>query len=375
LIVRIEQLFEDGLREGIFSGASLLAAARGTILFERQWGHTRSGGSPISTETRFDLASLTKILVTTPLAVCAASTGALRLDHTLDAFFAPDVLPADKRDISIRHLLNHCSGLPAYRPFYRDLISLPPPSRRPALLDAILRTPLAAPPGTVACYSDLGFLLLGIILEKLFDGRLDRVARKMVFDPFRIDSLHFRSMEVPTGPEIIPSLSPAGGLSFAATEHCPWRKRLLVGEVHDENCYCLGGVAGHAGLFGTARGIFTLLSRFLDIAREGSGEPAWSSDILAEFWSRQGIVPDSTWALGFDTPSASNSSAGRFFSPRSVGHLGFSGTSAWMDLERSVIIILLTNRIYPTRCNEKLKAFRPSAHDLTMELLHATQEF
>lgn len=371
----LDRLFQDGLREGVFSGASLLAAAPGKILLERQWGHTQSGGTPVSQDTRFDLASLTKVLVTTPLAIRAVSTGALDLDRTLDAFFPPGSVPPDKRGISVRHLLNHCSGLPAWHPCYLDLIGLPAAGRKAALLSTILGTPLASRPGTLSCYSDLGFLLLGAVLERVLGGPLDRLARELIFKPFGIDELHFRPMSVPRDPEIVPEEVESGrGLSFAATEQCGWRKRLLVGEVHDENCYCLGGVAPHAGLFGTARGVFRLVTRLLDIAGGRSDAPGWSPGVLAEFSRRQELVPGSTWALGFDTPSDSSSSAGRCFSARSIGHLGFSGTSLWIDLDRSVMVVLLTNRIYPTRHNEKLKPFRPLAQDAVMEWLHASEQ-
>lgn len=368
----LEEVFLHALEDRVFSGASLLVAAPGDILYHRNWGATFRGGKPVSDDTRFDLASLTKALVTAPLYVWAVTTGRLDLDSRISAFFPPGLVPPGKAAVTLRHLLNHCSGLPAYHPFYLELIGTPPPRRKAALLSLILATPLLDAPGRVSCYSDLGFLLLGMILESTFGKSLESLAAEILFEPLEIKSLHYRPFTAPTDPEPLPDIPTAGTVEFAATEQCPWRRRLIVGEVDDENAYCLGGVAGHAGLFGTAFGIFRLLSFLMDVH---SGKNAsWSPAILREFWKRQDIVPGSTWALGYDTPSASGSSSGVCFSPRSVGHLGFSGTSFWIDLDRGIMVILLTNRIYPTRENEKLKAFRPLVHNLVMEALHATSK-
>jgi CubicO group peptidase (beta-lactamase class C family) len=145
---------------------------------------------------------------------------------------------------------------------------------------------------------------------------------------------------------------------------------MIVGEVHDENAFSLGGVAGHSGLFGIAQGAFILISFLWDICRDSLQNDAWSSEVVKDFWTRQNIVPQSTWALGFDTPSSSNySSCGRFFSSRSVGHLGFTGTSFWLDLDQGILVVLLTNRVYPTRENNKIRQFRPMLHNLVMKEL------
>ena len=141
--------------------------------------------------------------------------------------------------------------------------------------------------------------------------------------------------------------------------------------MHDENAYCLGGVAGHAGLFGTARGICDLLRALWNIHNGGDASVALAPSVVRAFWMRQNLVPESSWALGFDTPSAAGSSAGTRFSSRSIGHLGFTGTSFWMDLEREILVILLTNRVHPTRTNDRIKLFRPVFHDVVMDCLYA----
>lgn len=364
---RLERLIEEALRERIFSGVCLLAASPERIVIETARGRRRFGGGPIDFQTHFDLASLTKPLVTAALFMTAVSQGRIGLEDPLRSFFPRSVLPRDKEDITTADLLNHSSGLPPYHPFFLELIQVPPEDRKHRLLSSILRTPLLSSPREACRYSDLGFILLGFLLETIFDSPLDRLASQLIFDPIGAGELGFRPLVPSTDPADPPRILGGQDLRFAATEDCPWRKRLLQGEVHDENAYCLGGVAGHAGLFGTARGVFTLISFLWGVYRNASRNAAWSSDVLKDFWTRRSSGEGDTWALGFDTPSPAGSSAGNRFSPRSVGHLGFTGTSFWLDLEQEVLIILLTNRVHPTRANERMKGFRPLLHNTVME--------
>ena len=155
---------------------------------------------------------------------------------------------------------------------------------------------------------------------------------------------------------------------FAATEDCLWRKKVLKGIVHDENAYALGGYSGHAGLFSNAREVY-ILTNLLREHYRGEREDYLRPETVRDFFRRAGVVKGSTWALGWDTPSPENSSSGGCFSKRSVGHLGFTGTSIWIDLERDVILIFLTNRVHPTRKNEKIREFRPVLHDMVMKEL------
>ncbi len=258
---RLDAEFEAAICRGAFSGASLLISQGPAPIFERTWGSVESGGAPVTPSTRFDLASLTKPLVTAPLCMAAIERGLLSLDDPISRFF-PGSVPTDKEGITVRSLLSHSSGLPAYGPFYLELIKLPPDARRNALASMILQTPLDNPPGKTANYSDLGFMLLGLILERQMGGRLDRLARDFLFVRLGIDELHF--CPVSPGASLSPPYSvlspPSSVHTFAATQFCPWRKRLLSGEVDDENAWTLNGVAGHAGLFGTGRGVFKLLS-------------------------------------------------------------------------------------------------------------------
>lgn len=340
---------------------------------EATWGRTRVDGRSIGATTLFDLASLTKSLVTAPLYMWAVARGALGLEDTLERFFPRAFVPPDKRAVTIRCLLSHSSGFPPYYPYYRELISLPARERRSAVLTRILATPLTAEPGEAAVYSDLGYILLGFLLEDVFGKPLDTLASEVLFEPLGLQrpsnrpALGFRRLEVPDDPEVPSNGTDWEGAAFAATEACPWRKRLLEGEVHDENAYVLGGVAGHAGLFGTARGIHRLLGFLWDVHQGLVETTDWSPEVVRTFWTRAEAPSGTTWTLGFDTPSGDHSSAGHHFTPGTVGHLGFTGTSWWFDLRQEILVILLTNRVYPSRGDERIKAFRPLLHNLIME--------
>jgi len=377
---RLDAEFKAAICRGVFPGASLLISHGLAPIFERTWGSVETDGVAVTPSTRFDLASLTKPLVTAPLCMAAIRRGFLNIDDPLSRFF-PGSVPRDKEEITVRRLLAHCSGLPAYRPFYLELIKLPPEARRNALLSMIVQTPLDAPPGKTAEYSDLGFMLLGLILEKQMGERLDRLAQDFLFARPRIDELHFCPIdELRTEDGGQKSLlrhppsairPPSSGSLYAATQICPWRKRLLSGEVDDENAWTLNAVAGHAGLFGTARGIFKLLSFLLNIYEGNLADPPWSRDLVRLFWTRTQISEGlSDWCLGYDTPSRKGySSAGRHFSSNTIGHLGFTGVSFWLDLEKRVLVILLTNRVHPTRQNDEIRQLRPVLHDIIMEAL------
>ena len=191
----LDSEFKAAIRRGVFSGASLLISRGWAPDFERVWGTVESGGVAVKRSTRFDLASLTKPLVTAPLCMAAVERGLLNLDDPVSRFF-PGSVPRDKEGITVRSLLSHSSGLPAYEPFYLELIKLPLEARPDALASMILQTALDNPPGKTANYSDLGFMLLGLILERQMGARLDRLARDFLFARLGIDELHF----CPIGP-------------------------------------------------------------------------------------------------------------------------------------------------------------------------------
>ena len=281
----------------------------------------------------------------------------LRLDDYVARFF-PNFGAHGKHVITLRQLLSHSSGLAAWRHYYKGIDNLR--DARAYVYTQLLNEHLESPPGRKAVYSDLGFMLLGAVVEKVSGLNLDQYCQENIFRPLALHDTGFINLENRRwrGAKLQEE-------QFAPTECCPWRKRVLCAEVHDDNAYAMGGVAGHAGLFSTVDDLHRLVSCLIACYQ---GACAFlSATLLREFWMRDGRVADSTWALGWDTPSARNSSAGTFFSPLSVGHLGFTGTSVWIDLEKNVHVIVLSNRVHPSRENEKIKAFRPALHNAVMQ--------
>ena len=359
----------EGVSEGVFPGAVLMLVARGTIAFQETYGQAAllPASRPMSRETLFDLSSLTKPLATTAATLLLIQENRVSLDTKVSSLL-PAFSGREKNSISLRHLFCHCSGLPAWVPFYERVdykeISSPgllgTDAAKAYVYEEAAKEPLAYEVGTATAYSDLGFILLGQIVETLSGDPLDRFCRSRIFDPLGLHHTFFIPVNSP---------APASAGAFAATEACPWRQKVMCGQVHDENAYAIGGTAGHAGLFSTAAETHRLVEQWVK-AWHGR-ETLFHPKLVREFCRIQEIVPDSTWALGWDTPSPAGSSSGHYFQDPSIGHLGFTGTSIWIDLERRNWVILLTNRVHPSRSNEKIRKFRPEIHDLAMKALGA----
>lgn len=348
----------QALTDGVFPGAVLLAARGGEVLVHAAYGTANLyNHQPVTLATVFDLASLTKPLATTLAVMLLYQQGRLDPDERL-----PAVLPAaahgDKRHITIAQLLAHTSGLPDYRPYYRQIALLPESERRLRLRQFLLDEPLLHPPGARVLYSDLDFMLLEWIVEAAAGQQLDRFLAEHVYAPLQVTALFFIDRKRPVPPA-----------AYAATEHCAWRDRLLEAEVHDENAYALGGVAGHAGLFGTAAAIHTVLAELLAAYHGQPAAKLFRSDVVRRFWQP---VPGSGKALGFDLPSADHPSCGHFFPSDSIGHLGFTGTSFWIHRIQQLSVVLLTNRVHPSRDNCSIRQFRPEIHDAVMQALLTT---
>ena len=350
----VNDLMLEGIRDRVFPGAVLLVGQGDQPLLTEAYGRANVfAGQAMTRETVFDLASLTKPLATTLAVARLVDLGRLDLDEPVGKWL-PALTGSDKGTITTRQLLCHRSGFPAHRLFYMTLKSLPPGMRHDAVLDLLVQTPLADAPGACTLYSDLGFMLLCRLVEAVCGCPMNQFLDAEIYAPVGLNGLFFVDLTIPRqhfGP-------------YAATELCPVRNRLLVGQVHDDNAWFAGGVDGHAGLFGTAGAVFHLL-RYLSAALQGRAPNAvLSRQILSEMIF--GVKTDS-YLLGFDRPSVPNSSAGRYFSANTIGHLGFTGVSFWMDLEKDVCIILLTNRVHPFRWNMRLGSFRPRIHDRIME--------
>jgi CubicO group peptidase (beta-lactamase class C family) len=310
----------------------------------------------VTPETAYDVASLTKVVATTAAAMLLVQRKEIDVDTLLGDLLSGFVVGRAPgglaRQITLRHLLAHNSGLPGYVEFFRTATS--PES----LIRACMELPLEAEPGTRAEYSDPGFILLGKALEVRMGEPLDSWLSREVLAPLGLSATGFCP-------------APALRDSIPPTEEDTWfRHRLIQGEVQDENASVLKGVAGHAGLFSNVGDLLRFAAEIVGAGAVNSPNGApnlFEAATVKQFTQRQGPVGSSR-ALGWDTPSP-NSSAGRHFSGYSVGHLGFSGCSLWIDLEAAVAIVLLTNRTWPDRKNQLIREVRPAFHDAIREAL------
>jgi CubicO group peptidase (beta-lactamase class C family) len=280
------------------------------------------------------------------------------LSQTLDSFLA-ETQASPLGQISLQDLLSHQSGLPAWRPFYQSFSPVFPSEpesrqqRMQVVLDMILKEPIDRGSSSTSVYSDLGYMVLGFVVERVTGQSLADFSRERIFLPLEADNLAFGIHDV------------HGNVSgrIAPTEKDPWRGRVLQGEVHDENAAALGGIAGHAGLFGTAQAVGRITKAWLD---GFFGKPSiFRQELVTQFVN---VQAGTSWALGWDTPSHPSSS-GQWFSPQSFGHLGFTGTSIWIDPIRELEVIFLSNRVHPTRENQAIKVFRPQLHDVIIQEL------
>ena len=265
--------------------------------------------------------------------------------------------------MTLRHVLAHASGLPAHRAFYEEAWGRL--TARDDILHAAAREPLVAAPGARAVYTAVGFILLGWLLERRLGGRLDALAAHAIFEPLGLASTAFVDLEDDAGSRFKHGFAPRlpAGRSFAATESCAVRGRMVVGEVHDLNAFAMGGVAGHAGLFSTAAELGRLALALVTAWQGDAPANLVDTQIIRELWRPSG-VPGSTWRLGWDGPAVNGSQAGERLSRAAVGHLGFTGCSLWIDPARARVIVLLSNRVHPlVRDDPRFRAFRPAVHD------------
>ncbi|WP_244154213.1 serine hydrolase domain-containing protein [Desulfospira joergensenii] len=351
---------ENGVRESVFPGGVILVARGKKILFHEAYGMADpKENRRVRKDSIFDLASLTKPLATAALINILVKQGKLGLETRLGEVIL-EAGSGPKAGITIDMLLRHTSGLPPYREYYRSLIRTGAMSRRD-LRNMILKEPLEGSPGKHQNYSDLGYMFLAWVIERLMELRLDRAAARFIYEPLGIRDLFFVELKAREGDgfDKLPVKESGNKLRMVSTQSCPWRGKILTGEVDDDNAWAVGGIEGHAGLFGDAPAIHAFCCEVLDGLHHRSCK-VLSPGVLASFVKK---YRGQDMVAGFDSPSPSRSSAGRFFSRASVGHLGFTGTSFWIDPESDFIVILLTNRTYPSRANEEIKKFRPKIHD------------
>ena len=340
-------LLRDAVDRHVFPCATLEVGGANTVHVQEACGtQTYDSSSPAATmETVFDLASLTKVIATTTIVMGLIDQGRLQLDAPVSRWIRA-WQGNDRRATTLTDLLEHASGLTAHLPFYRDHIG------RADYEHAIATLPLEYRPRTRSIYSDLGFILLAFLATDAADGiGLDDQFSAIV-ERLQLGDIRYRP--------------PASWRPRTApTEVQPWRGRLLRGEVHDENGWALGGVAGHTGLFGTAPAVGRFARALLQTV---AGQPRLAqTSTLARFLTHT-AVPGSSRALGWDT-MLPTSSCGRRLSSDAIGHTGFTGTSLWIDPRQDLYVVLLTNRVHPTRANEQILAFRPVLHDAIVEAL------
>jgi CubicO group peptidase (beta-lactamase class C family) len=344
---------EDAITARSFPAASIAVSYRGELVALRAFGHLTyepSSGEPTA-ETLFDLASVTKVVATTTIAMILYQRGLLDLDIPVISIVAEFGGEDPRRDeVTLRMLLAHSSGLPAYEKLFLRA------STREALLDAAFTTALAHEPGQHAEYSDIGFIILGVALERLADEMLDRLCQREIFGPLGMSRTTFNPAA-----EIHALIPPTA-------DDQTFRHRIIQGVVQDENASVLGGVAGHAGVFSTAQDVAVLAHAFLQ-GSSGILRP----ETIALFTKRETSPAGTSRALGWDTPSAPSQS-GRYFSANSYGHLGYTGTSLWIDPEHGLSVTLLTNRTWPDCQNKAIQQLRPRFHDAVVEALSPTSK-
>ena len=358
-----DAVIQDAIAARAFPAATVEVGMRGAVAWRKAFGRLSYDDDAAETtlETIFDLASLTKVMATATLAMRAMDEGLLRLEDPV-ADWIREWRGADREQVTIRDLLEHTSGLTSYLPLFRDYTG------RAEFQDAISSLPLEYPPRSRAVYSDLGFMLLAFVIE---DARSRASANRTpgAFDQAAAFANQFRRIGLLVTDQPLTFSPPREWRHRTApTEHDPWRGRTLRGEVHDENAWALGSAAGHAGLFGTASAVGAFARAVLHTLHD---EPILARTETMRTFVARSSVPGSSRALAWDTMRPT-SSCGTLMSQSSIGHTGFTGTSLWIDWERDLYVVLLTNRVHPTRENDAIRLIRPRFHDAVIGELRAS---
>ncbi|MCZ6703305.1 MAG: serine hydrolase [Ignavibacteria bacterium] len=345
----IDKIIQSAITDNAFPGAVVLVSKEGKRIYEKAFGHLtyEDSSAVVTTNTIYDIASLTKVIATSTAAMICYDRNLFDLDNPVSNYI-PDFALNGKENVTIKNLLLHNSGLPSFKPFYKKYSS---PDK---VINDIYSTVLQYQPGTKTIYSDLGIITLAKVIEKVTGKSLDDFSQEEIFKPLVMNSTLF---------------NPADSLKYkiAPTEYDDyWRNKLVWGKVHDETSFLLNGVAGHAGLFSTASDISHLLLMLLNEGNYNSKRIIKEKTIqlFTKRYSQQ-----STRALGWDTKSNTGSSAGDLFDSTSFGHLGFTGTSVWIDPTRELFVVFLTNRVNPTRENIKLYKVRPALHNAIIKAI------
>ncbi|MBI3474407.1 MAG: beta-lactamase family protein [Acidobacteria bacterium] len=351
-------ILEKAITARAFPGCACAVSLRGELISHHALGRFTydPSSSAVTAASIFDLASVTKAIATTTMAMILYERGLLDLDAPVAAVvpeFTSNNSDPRRRDVTLRMLLAHSSGLPAYEKLYQRTTT------REELLAAAFTTGLTADPGTRSEYSDIGFIVLGIALERLADEPLDTFCQREIFGPLGMAHTTFNPPKS-WRDQIVPTANETGSPENSAST---WRGRIIQGEVQDENASLLGGIAAHAGLFAPVENVALFAHTMLN-----GGRPILRPETVELFTRREASPEGTSRALGWDTPSTPSQS-GKYFGPRSYGHLGYTGTSLWIDPDRQLSITLLTNRTWPDCQNQSIKQVRPTFHDAIIEAL------
>ena len=345
LVPRLDSVIRAAIADHATPGATIAVVRRGKLLLLKGYGHTDwARGAPRANDsTMYDMASLTKVVATTTAAMILEDEGTLDLSRTV-ASYLPEYDVPDKRAITVRMLLTHTSGIRSNFPLWKEA------KGREQYFAGMVTFPLVREPGSAVEYTDWNMVLMQFIIERLTGQTLDQFVQARVFGPLGMRDTRYKPPE---------SLKPR----IAPTETEDFRGGQVWGVVHDETAWALGGVSGNAGLFSSARDLAVFVQMLLNGGSYG-GVQLIKPSTVARWTARQ--RPDASRALGWDTPSP-QSSAGRFFSLRSFGHTGFTGTSIWADPEKELFVVLLTNRVNPTRDNQKIGPLRRAVADVVQQ--------
>ena len=346
----VDSVIRNAIADGASPGVALAVGRHGKLVRLRGYGRTdwNPFAPDVTDSTVYDLASLTKAMGTATVAAQLVSEGRLQLNSPIHRYLRNWPSKGMHGQITVRHLLAHTSGLPAGYDIWEGTRT------REQRIAALAKLKVYSRPGTARNYSDVGMILLGAIIEEVMDARLDAVLATRLFTPLAMRDTRFNPLRFET------TGSPLSLAVIAPTELDTYVRRSLVhGVVHDLNAWALDGVAGHAGLFSSARDMATYAQSILDAAH-GADTPLFPGGSFASWVEERSFGRP----LGWDIPTGPTSSAGKYFSSASIGHTGFTGTSMWIDPERDVFVVLLTNRLNPSANNQKHLKLRRDVHDL-----------
>lgn len=355
---KLYAICQEAIRDRAFPGLAIDASWKGRTALSIAAGRVAwpPWAPEVSNDTIYDLASLTKPLATAMLYMSLVSEGLTSLDTEIGPFFKK--MPEDKCAVNIRDLLSHTSGLPAHRPYFKQLMGASPSEARQKMEEWIINEPLCFKPGSNWLYSDPGYILLALIAERICGKPFRELVWEYLFRPLGISGIFWGGERALRAFDVAPS------------EFCPYRKRVIMAETHDMNAWVLGGAAGHAGLFSKAGTVTQLVTALMAVRHGRERHPYIKQGVVEDFLKMDIEAGKVYRPCGFDVPAPVNSAAGRHFSAGSTGHLGFTGTSFWHDQGREITITLLTNRTFPRATMEsrkKIKKWRPIIYDAVME--------